>query len=46
MASLAGCIAAWLFGAAIAGVIDRRRGFMWTGAFAAVALAALFVLFT
>jgi hypothetical protein len=45
IASIAGCIAAWLLGAAIAGVMHRRRAFMWAAGFALVALAALSILF-
>lgn len=45
IASIAGCIAAWLLGAAIAGLMDRRRAFTWAAVFASAALGALVVLF-
>jgi hypothetical protein len=45
VAAIAGCAAAWLLGASLAGVVDRRRGLLRAAAGALVALGALVVLF-
>jgi hypothetical protein len=45
IASVAGCIGAWLMGAAIVGLVDRRRGLTFALASLLVAAGALVVFF-
>ena len=46
VASVAGCVAAWLLGASLSGLIDWRRGVAATAAFGLVAASGLVVLFS
>jgi hypothetical protein len=46
VASVAGCVAAWLLGASITRLVDRRRGLAATAVLALVATGGLLVLFS